>query len=75
MPGRFTFGFPLGLSLVPAALFLVCLGTSLGFQPRFRFTNLGQAVLTPLQFVGQFVATTAPQRRVLLGVELLGFLE
>ena len=41
---------------------------------RFRLPDLGK-VLTPLQFVGQFVATTASQRMVLLGVELLGLLE
>ena len=37
--------------------------------------GLRQSFLTPLQFVGQFVATTTSERSVLLGVELLGLLE
>ena len=74
-PTLAAFGFTLGLLLVAAALFVFRLGAGLGFQTRFRLPDLRQSFLTPLQFVGQFVATTASQRSVLLGVELLGLLE
>src|SRR5271157_1898681 len=74
-PAFAAFGFTLGLLLVAAALFFFRLGAGLGFETRFRLPDLRQPFLTPLQFVGQFVATTASQRSILLGVNLLGLLE
>jgi hypothetical protein len=74
-PAWATFRFTLGLFLVTAVLFFFRLGAGLGLQSRFRLLDLYQPLFTPLQFVGQFVATTASQRSVLLSVDLLGLLQ
>ena len=68
-------GFPLGLLFVTAALCCFRLDAGLGFQTCFRCADLRQPVFASLQFVGQFVAATAAQGGVLLGVELLGLLQ
>ena len=68
-------GFTLGSFLVTATLFFLGPGSGLSFQACFRLLNLGQPLLTPLQFLGQFIAATASQRSILLGVELLGLLQ
>jgi hypothetical protein len=74
-PALPAFGFTSGLIVVAAALFLARPGAGLGFQTRTGLADLRPPIFTPLQFLGQFVATTASQRGVLLGVKWLGLLE
>jgi hypothetical protein len=70
-PALAAFRFALGFFHVTATRFFLHLATSL-CSSRFRFQDLRQRHVTPLQFIEHFIAATASERGIPLGVELLG---